>query len=180
MNAIEPYLKFVSHLYGDKDLGHDYQHIERIVARLDELKDGLTPIPSAHKLNFLACFHGLSKRLHNEPRLREKTISFLNDLGWKKEDVDAIFSSLLTHLKDPKTSEEMVVHDANYFEVAGPLGIAKAFLVGGARGQTYEQTIDIYEGYLDRVVFRTPTGRRLYEPRKAFAREFLQKLKKEL
>ena len=180
MNEIEPYLEFVRHLYGDKDHGHDYRHVERIVVRLDELKEGLTPIPSTHKLYFLACFHGLCRRLDEEPELKERTTGFLHDIGWQQEDIDAIFSSLLMHLKNPTTPEEMVVHDANYFEVAGPFGIAKAFLVGGARGQTYEQTIDIYEGYLDRVTFRTPTGKRLYEPRKTFAREFLRKLKKEL
>jgi hypothetical protein len=74
----------------------------------------------------------------------------------------------------------MIVHDANYFEVAGALGVAKAFIVGGAMGQTYEETIDIYEGFLNQVVFRTPVGKRLYEPRKEYAREFLQKLKEQL
>lgn len=180
MNEIKPYREFVRSLYAHKDTGHDFRHIERIISRLDELSDGLTPAPMPHKLNFLACFHGLGKRVHGGPELRDKTVSFLRDLGWKQEDIDAMLSSLLTHLKEPGTPEEMVVHDANYFEVAGPFGIAKAFTVGGARGQTYEQTADILEGNLDRVVFRTPAGKRLSKSRKAYAKEFLRKLRDEL
>ena len=179
MNEIEPYREFARPLYSDKDTGHDFRHIEMIISRLDELTDGLTPAPSPHKLNFLACFHGLGRRVHGEPELQDKTIAFLRDLGWEQEDIDAVFSSLLSHLTDPQTAEEMVVHDANYFEIVGALGIAKAFTVGGARGQTYEQTADIFESNLDRIVFRTPTGKRLYKTRKAYARDFLQKLKEE-
>ncbi len=108
-------------------------------------------------------------------------MSFLEGLGWEQEDIEAILSSLLTHLKNPRTPEEVVVvHDANYFEVAGPFGIAKAFSVGGARGQTYKQSVDIFEGNLDRVVFRTPAGKRLSKIRKAYAKEFLRKLRDEL
>jgi hypothetical protein len=107
-------------------------------------------------------------------------VSFLEGLGWEQEDIDTMLSSLLTHLENPRTPEEMVVHDANYFEITGPFGIAKAFTVGGARGQTYEQTVDIFEGNLDHVVFRTPGGKRLSETRKAYAKEFLRKLRDEL
>jgi hypothetical protein len=180
MNNILPYREFVRPLYSDKDTGHDFRHIERIIARLDELSDELTRVPAPHKLNFLACFHGLGSRIQNEPELRDKTVAFLRNLGWEQEDIDAIFSSLLSHLTAPRTQEEMVVHDANYFELAGPFGIAKAFTVGGARGQTYEQTAEIFEGNLDRAVFRTPAGKRLSEHRKAYAKDFLQRLRKEL
>jgi hypothetical protein len=180
MDAIEPYREFVRRLYDDKDPGHDFRHIERIISRLDELKEGVIPPPSPYKLNFLACFHGLGKRIQEEPELKGNTITFLHNLGWNQDDIDASLSSLVTHLNDPKTAEEMIVHDANYFEVAGALGIAKAFIVGGARGQTIEETIDIYEGFVDRVVFRTPVGKRLYGPRKEYAREFLQKLKEQV
>lgn len=68
---------------------------------------------------------------------------------------------LLTHLEDPRTPEAMIVHDANYVEVLGALGIAKAFTTGGARGQTYETTVNIFENNLNRAVFHTPEGIRL-------------------
>jgi len=180
MNEIEPYLDFVRPLYEGRDPGHDFRHIERIASRLDGLSEGLAPPPLAHKLNFLACFHGLGGRIHAEPELMGKTKAFLRGLGWKQDDIDMSLSSLLTHLKEPRTPEEMVVHDANCFELPGAFGIAKAFTVGGARGQTFEQTADIFQRNLDRVVFRTPAGKLLAAGRIAYAREFLQELKKEL
>lgn len=91
-----------------------------------------------------------------------------------------MFTSLLTHLKDPRTPEEMIVHDANYVEILGAFGIAKAFTTGGARGQTYETTADIFENNLNRVVFRTSEGKRLAEESKSYCQEFLRRLRKEL
>ena len=105
---------------------------------------------------------------------------FLRGLGWQQNGIDAMLSSLFSHLTDPQTSEEQVVHDANYFELTGPFGIAKAFTVGGAKGQSYEQTADIFQHNLDRVVFRTPAGQRQSAERLAYARDFLQRLKEEL
>jgi HD superfamily phosphodiesterase len=180
INNIDLYKDFVRPLYNDKDTGHDFRHIERIISRLKELSYGLTPAPLPYKLNFLACFHGLGERIHSDRDFRNNTIAFLYNLGWQKQDIETMFSSLLTHLKNPITPEEMIVHDANYFEITGPFGVAKAFLVGGARGQTFEQTVKIFKDNLNRIVFKTPTGKRLYEKRKAYAREYLQKLRAEL
>ena len=72
------------------------------------------------------------------------------------------------------------MHDANFFEVLGPFGIAKAFTVGGSRGQTYEQTADIFARNIVNVVFKTPAGIKLYEPRRLYAIDFLNKLRNEL
>ena len=36
------------------------------------------------------------------------------------------------------------MHDANYVEVLGAFGIAKAFTKGGAERQSYEETIAIF------------------------------------
>lgn len=180
MNNIEPYKEFVRPLYADKDVGHDFSHIERIISRLDELSEGLIPTPLPHRLNFLACFHGLGRRIQEEIELRDKTVEFLINLGWDQEEIDAILLSLSSHLTDPCTPEEMVVHDANYFETIGPFGIAKAFTVGGARGQAYEQTARIFEMNIDKVVFCTLSGKRLSEPRRIYAKDFLRRLRSEL
>lgn len=180
IDEISRYMTFARPLYVGKDVGHGFGHIEGIISRLDELTEGLTPPPSGPKLNFLACFHGLGDRIGSDQDLREKVTEFLLALGWARDDIEASFASLARHLSDPQTSEEMMVHDANYFEVTGALGVAKAFTVGGARGQTYRQTLTIFAANLDRVRFRTPTGKRLYEARKAYARAYLEELRQDL
>jgi hypothetical protein len=61
----------------------------------------------------------------------------------------------------PWYADKDPAHNANAVEVLGAFGIAKAFTTGGARGQSYEQTVELYEGFLDRATFVTPTGRAL-------------------
>jgi hypothetical protein len=177
VDMIDFYLNFARPLYAGKDVAHDFRHIERIISRLSELAEGLEPPPCSYKLNFLACFHGLGPKVDNDPELRAKIVVFLRDIGWKQQDIDASLSSLTTHLSDPRTSEELIVHDANYFEVTGAFGIAKAFMVGGARGQSYEQTVAIFDANLRRLTFRTPFGKRCYDSRKAYAEAYLAMLR---
>ena len=158
MNNIETYKKFVRDLYVDKDKGHDFSHIERIISRIDELSDGIDPSPKPHRLYFLACFHGLNKQLQGNNEIKNQTIKLLLSIGWGQKEIESIFLSLARHITEPCTVEEMIVYDANFFEVLGPFGIAKAFTVGGARGQSYEQTADIFSSNIEKVVFKTPAG----------------------
>ncbi len=89
--------------------------------------------------------------------------------------------SLDRHLSDPQTIEEAIVHDANYIEMLGAFGVAKAFTTGGARGQSLHETADIYEHrYLDKVQFRTPAGQRAAEEGRAYVKAFLTRLRDEL
>lgn len=104
----------------------------------------------------------------------------MHNLGWTNSEVEEGFRSLERHLKDPQTVEEEIVHDANYIELLGAFGIAKAFTTGGARGQSYEETAEIFEHrYLDKVEFRTPAGKRLSEEGWAYVKEFLKRLRSE-
>ncbi|MHB1629179.1 MAG: HD domain-containing protein, partial [Bacilli bacterium] len=83
--------------------------------------------------------------------------------------------------KNPITAEEQIVHDANYIELLGAFGIAKAFTKGGAEGQTYEQTADIFEHqFLDVVEFKTPVGKQIASEKRTFTKEFLARLRAEL
>ena len=53
-NAVDPYLSFVRPHYAVKDSAHNFQHIERIISRLQVLSEGIDPKPEPHLLNFLA------------------------------------------------------------------------------------------------------------------------------
>ena len=177
---IEPYLEFARSYYRDRDTAHDFQHIRRIIDRLDLLSKEISPSPNKQILYFLACFHGLGTNLHNQ-LFRDRVKRFLLDLEWSETEIEEAFVSLARHLKDPQTVEEAIVHDANYIELLGAFGIAKAFSTGGARGQTYEETSDIFEyRYLDKVSFVTPVGKRIAEEKRSYTKEFLRQLRSEL
>jgi HD superfamily phosphodiesterase len=145
------------------------------------LSEGVSPPPRLDRLYFLACFHGLGEPLRENEQLRERVKTFLRKLEWTDEDIEGAFQSLERHLTDPQSGEEKIVHDANYSELLGSFGIAKAFTTGGARGQSVPETADIFEHqYLDKVVFQTPAGQRLAEEGRVYAKRFLSRLGKEL
>lgn len=179
-NQIEPYRDFVKPYYAVKDPAHDFQHIERIINRLTMLSEDISqPIDSA-KLYFLACFHGLGKQLSSNKKFNDQVQMFLKSLDWTMEEIEEVFQTLYRHLTNPQSIEEKIVHDANYIEILGAFGIAKAFTTGGANGQSLEETVNIFENqYLDKVVLQTSVGKRLAEERKNYTKEFLIRLRNE-
>jgi hypothetical protein len=178
---VDRLLRFVAPYYRGRDPAHDLIHIRRLLERLVPLSVGVDPAPRPHLLAFLACFHGMAGPLRDDRGCLEATRRLAAELGWTDEDGDAALEMVPRHLADPRTSEEQVVHDANSVELLGALGIAKAFTTGGARGQHYLETADIFENeYLDRVVFRTPAGRALADRERPYAKAFLRKLRDEL
>lgn len=177
---VEPYLEFARPYYGDRDTAHDFRHIQRIIDRLDSLSREMSP-PNPELLYFIACFHGLAGKLSHDKVLRDRVSRFLLDLEWTETEIAKAFASLARHIKDPQTVEEAIVHDANYVELLGAFGIAKAFTKGGAKKQTYEETADIFEyRYLDKVEFLTPVGKRLAKEKRAYTKAFLKQLRSEL
>ena len=178
---VDLYKEFARPYYARKDPAHDFRHIEQILNRLTLLSEGVVPPPRLDRLYFLACFHGLDEPLRDNEQLREQVKTFLRNLDWTDEDIEEAFQSLERHLTDPQTSEERIVHDANYVELLGAFGIAKSFTTGGARGQSLRETADIFEHqYLDKVVFQTPAGQRLAEEGRAYAKRFIARLRSEL
>ncbi|MGF1588267.1 MAG: hypothetical protein ACFCU7_03315 [Pleurocapsa sp.] len=178
---IEPYKKFAQSYYANKDSAHDFRHIERIIDCLDFFAQELPRSPNKALLYFIACFHGLEKNLRHDRTFRDQAIGFLQELEWTKAEIEQAFQGLERHLSHPQTIEEKIVHDANYVELLGAFGIAKAFTTGGAYQQTYEETADIFEHqYLDRIKFVTPIGKRLAQEKKAYTKKFLQQLRSEL
>ncbi len=178
---IEPYKDFVRPYYSTRDIAHNFDHIERIIRRIDILADGVSQPPQRERLNFLACFHGLGARLRDDESFRQQTIAFLKNVGWTDTEIPELFQSLERHLESPETVEEDIVHDANKIEILGAFGVAKAFTMGAILGQSYEETIDYFEHKsLGRIVFRTPVGKQLAEEGRAYALEFLKRLGREL
>lgn len=81
-DQLEPYKDFVRPHYAGKNVAHNFKHIERIIARLNVLSEGMPSPPRLDRLYFLACFHGLGARLQDDDMFREQTAVFLDQLGW--------------------------------------------------------------------------------------------------
>ncbi len=174
------YLEFARPYYESKDAAHDFRHIRRVAARSDELAKCADDEIRLDRLCCLVAFHGLGGKLADDAQLAERITIFLATLGWSAPEIEALLAALARHVSDPQTAEERIVHDANLFEVTGPFGIAKAFTVGGARGQSYERTLEIFERNLDKATFRTSAARAAYAPRKVYAHAFIKALRADL
>ena len=179
-DQLEAYTEFVRPYYATRDVAHTFSHIERIIRRLDKLAEGITVPVRRDRLYFLASFHGLGVRWHDDAEFREQATALLQRLGWSDSEIQELIQSLDRHLDEPETIEEEIVHDANKLETLGAFGIAKAFTMGGLLGQTYEETVDYFERHSLSVVFRTPAGRQLAAEGQTYAKEFLQRLRTEL
>lgn len=178
---IDTYLEFVKPLYDSKDPAHNFQHIERIIEKSSTIRESIESNIRLELLYFLICFHGLGKKLHSDEYAQRASRDFLIGIGWSEDEIAFGFECLRRHTKNLVKVEEKIVHDANYIELLGAFGIAKAFTTGGALGQTYEETMRIYEeSYLDKVQFQTVIGRKLAEEGCKYAKEFLARLKSEL
>ena len=148
--------------------------------RLDDLSAGISPAPRRRLLHFLACLHGLGTRVREDAAFAAEVRSLLLRRGWSAAEAEEAMESLERHLRAPQSVEEEIVHDANYVELLGAYGVAKAFLTGGARGQSLEETVGIFEAqYLDRVHFRTPRGAELAREGREYAKRFLERLRRE-
>lgn len=179
-NGIKPYIEFVHKLYNNRDCAHDFNHIKRMIKHLNLFMECNKPFNIA-LLYFLVCFHGLNKRIRNDSKFSKKVKFFLKNLNWTNQEINEGFLCLERHLKRPKTIEEKIVHDSNFIELLGAFGIAKAFTAGGAKGQTYEETINIFKShYLNKIKFQTVRGRKLAKKGRAYVNAFLIKLQKEL
>jgi|GEM_PF-1761611 len=179
--SVSSYLQFVEPFYEDRDPAHNFRHIQRIVDRLDLLSSQMSPQPVRNMLYFLASFHGLEKRISSSDEFANTVKDFLRQMGWNAEEIADGLERLHRHLKAPVTIEEQVVHDANYVELLGVFGIAKAFTKGGAEGQSYEETADIFEHqFLDVIEFRTPVGKQIASEKRAYTKDFFARLRAEL
>lgn len=180
-NRLEDYMNFTKAVYGDKDPAHNFKHIKRISIRLKMFIEATDEQMNLQLLYFIAAFHGLIKKIAEDNSFKEEIITFLKGLGWSDSEIENGFISLERHIDNPITIEEKIVHDANYVELVGAFGIAKAFTTGGAKGQNYEETIKIFENdFLEKIEFKTALGRKIANKRKDYTRQFLNILRTEL
>lgn len=178
--SVVKYLDYAASHYDTKDTGHNFEHIKRICRCVPRLTAGLDAALNIERLCALAAFHGLWPKLRDDASFRQDTKSFLSDLEWSDADIEDLFVAVSRHFNDSQTIEEDIIHDANNLERVGALGIAKAFTVGGARHQTYEETIGYCTRNLLEASFKTPAAQKIAEEAREFAANFLKRLEREL
>ena len=167
---IEGYKNFVEIHYATKDIAHNFSHIERIICTVDKIISYCAYENLDYSLlAFLQCFHGLNRKLESDDDFKQETVNFLISQGWTSENIANAFQSLKCHCKSPKNTEEDIVYDANFIEVVGAFGLARAFNSAGMRGQSVEEIASILKThYYDVIQCRFPMGKPYMKKEKNF------------
>lgn len=160
---LNDYLTFVSPYYKQTDI------LNAILSNLNQFDLSKLNIP---KLHFLACFHGLLKKLQKDTQFMGQTLSKLSHLNWTSDQIkDALFS-LERQLYHPISEEEKIIHDLYVIEQIGVSGIARALTLEEVDHQLYKQIINkIKENQLQ---FFTSIGKDLGEEKLQFTKQILQ------
>jgi uncharacterized protein len=164
-NKIE---NFVRPLYENKDIMHNFSHIQRIQKKIKILKKQYTLLDK-DLLNFLVYFHGLKKWVKQN---KKKFLSF--DI--KKEYIQ----SLIRPSDIPTKKEEKIVCDANMLENVGTFGIKKSKVLAKYYNQSLEETLSLAKKSQKNYKFYTPLGKKLGKKGLEIKQKWIKQMEKEL
>ncbi|MEA2089420.1 MAG: HD domain-containing protein [Thermoproteota archaeon] len=169
---------------------HDWNHVLRDVARAITIgeaeKADVETVLAATLLHDIGRLHPEMGEDHVKvgARLASK---LLENADFTDKQVKEIVHCIETHetysLKEPKSIEAKVVHDADALEKCGEIGVARVFnYFIGEKGLTIKQMMETNdeENELHPPIFYTQTGNRLGEKRFLRAHEFWKQLRNEL
>jgi hypothetical protein len=129
------------------------------------------------RLFLLAAFAGLPGARRISPDSREDLL--LRSLQIPFEEIRRLVSSLSRYDTDPRTAEEMLVHDAALLESVGAYGVTQLLVSGSRERQTLAEMAGEIAEKMAGARFATAAGRRLAADRIAFATLFAKKLGEE-
>jgi hypothetical protein len=138
---------------------------------------GDTAAADSDRLFLLCMFAGLPSARRITPDSREDLL--LRSLRIPLEEISHLVSSLRKLTSDPKSPEEMIVHDAMLLESVGAYGVTQVVVAGARERMTLLEMAREIAEKMAAARFSTEAGRRFAADRVAFAALFAQKLAEE-
>jgi uncharacterized protein len=176
-NKLKSIEKFAKHLYADKDIMHDWSHIERIKYKLDELAEITELDFDQHITEAALYFHGII--YSHEKMIRD----YLTEIKLTSEIIESIINIAWASQKEskPTTNEGLILHDAHMLEGGRNFEIIKSLITGSVRGQTLKETMKYIESnLLSKGFCYTKEGVEQYKIMKRRTREIFEELNLEL
>lgn len=190
-----------------RDAAHDHAHVRRVVANARRLAaaegaDLAVVLPAAWLHDCVVVPKDSPQRSMASRLAAAAATRFLQSVGYPAAHIPAIGHAIEAHSYSagipPRTLEARVVQDADRLDSLGAIGIARAFVVGGALGreiyheaEPFPQTREPDDGHnsvdhfyvkLFRLAERmnTTAGRAEADRRTAYMRDFLAQLGREI
>lgn len=152
--------KFAKPFYREKDIMHDWSHIERIEFTLEKLVEEIELDFDLEVVKSALFFHGI---IYSHEEMITK---FLKDIGVKEQLVRQIVKVSWESQKEskPETNEGLILHDAHMLEGGKNFEIVKSLITGSVRGQSLEETMTYIEkNLLKKGACYTEIGKKKYE-----------------
>ncbi len=175
MLLLEKARKMVAPYYQDKDIMHDFSHIERILNLAVDI--GQAYQYDEELLHLGAYFHGMIYVAEAE------VVAFLTAEGMTADRIKQVVQIAWGSQKEETAGsiEGKILHDAHLLEGGKTFFIVKSLVTGTARGQTLEQTLAYIEAHvIGQFQCLLPTSQAIYQEKETFTKAFLSDLRQHL
>ena len=170
MTLIEKAKAFVMPFYTKKDIAHDFRHIQRVLRTARRLAERYEADDELIDLG--ALFHGV---IH----IDEKQVTdFLHAEGLPEGRIASIVQAAWDSQvgREPVLLEGKILHDAHLLEGGKTFWVVKTLILGTARGETLQETLEFYRTHRSSSRCSLPESQEEFEEKVRFTREFFDDL----
>ncbi len=164
---------FAVPLHADKDKGHDFSHIRRIVTKSLEIAER-HPCDT-ESLRLAANLHGITMAYRTE------ISEFLSSHSYSQQQIEKIRSIALEYLdKSLKTTEGKIIFDAHLIEGGKTFHVMKSLAIDLSSGRTIAQSIKSLEKWSFSQECCFSENQPVFDEYRAYALTFLEDVKRDM
>lgn len=161
MTTTEQCSKLVQEVYASFDASHDFEHIQRVLATARAIAE-TEPTANEKIIELAVLLHDVSDAKYATSKDLETAILAQLSLTDKerqqiKETIAAV-SYRGGHELEATTIEMKIVRDADRLDALGAIGIARAFVFGGAHGSLIYDDAEKAHTYESEEAYRSKNG----------------------
>lgn len=161
MTTTEQCSKLVQEVYASFDASHDFEHIQRVLATARAIAE-TEPTADGEIIELAVLLHDVSDAKYATSKDLEATI--LAQLSLTQEEKQQVKETIAAvsyrggYELDATTIEMKIVRDADRLDALGAIGIARAFVFGGAHGSLIYNDAEETHTYESEEAYRAKDG----------------------
>ena len=175
-----------------RDPVHGWPHVERVLGLVLRLSKRYRGKVDLEALIAATLLHDIGRRLEEDYGEHHAVISarlareLLGALGYSEEFIGKVEHIILAHSFSlgarARTLEAMILSDADKLDALGAIGVVRAFMLGGERGESISDKIRHFREKLLRLkeLLYLDESARIAERRHRFLELFLKELEEDL
>lgn len=179
---------------------HGWPHVKRVLRLGTEISKIEKAQADLEIFEVAALLHDVAKHLEKENGAlnhgnigAEMAAGFLNSIGFTEEKIKSVCHAIRahTHLEEPQSTEAKILHDSDFLDKMGAIGIATVFIKACLANTTIEEAAESWkrtssESYVGKHIlwlqkphFYTETARSIASKRNKIVYAFFKQLEEE-